>query len=120
LHHQKLHIFIDLIAIIVFTSPLSAQSAAPDDGSFSSTSNIESAKPEKRLFGVVPNYRTVEASTPFVRLTPRQKLGVANRDSFDWPTYPLAAVMTLAMPGKVESKAYGSGWSGFANRYLRN
>jgi hypothetical protein len=81
---------------------------------------IEPPKPDKRLFGVVPNYRTVEASIPFVPLTPRQKLGIATRDSFDWPTFPTAAALTFAMPGKEETEAYGTGWSGFANRYARN
>ena len=28
--------------------------------------------------------------------------------------------MTFAMAGKEETKAYGTGWTGFANRYVRN
>ena len=118
--YQKHHIFISLLGIIVFIFPLSAQSSAPEDGSAGSAASIESPKPDKRLFGVVPNYRTVEASIPFVPLTPRQKLGIATRDSFDWPTFPTAAAMTFAMAGKEETKAYGTGWTGFANRYVRN
>src|SRR5205823_15106825 len=59
-----------------------------------------SAKPDKRLFGVLPNYRTVDASIPFSPLMARQKLSIARHDSFDWPTFGLAAVLTLAMPGK--------------------
>ena len=125
--------FIVLLVIIGSSLTVSAQSSSdsgsadpaitsPDAvASTSSTTNIESPKPpDKRLFGVVPNYRTANASVPFVPLTPKQKLGIAGRDSFDWPTYPLAAVMTFAMPGKAETKAYGTGWSGFGNRYVRN
>ena len=125
LQFLKLHIFISLIAIIIFVLPISSQSQTSDAGSASpgsgpSNANTEPPKPDKRLFGVVPNYRTVEASTPFKPLTPRQKLGIASRDSFDWPTFPTAAAMTFVMPGKAETRAYGTGWSGFANRYARS
>src|SRR5207237_9664632 len=128
LQHHKFHIFIGLVAVAIFTLPLAAQSPAAEDGSASSISSIEPAKPvstepakpDKRPFGVLPNYRTVDASIPFVPLAPRQKLVIAARDSFDWPTFPTAAVMTFAMPGKEETEAYGRGLAGFANRYARN
>jgi hypothetical protein len=127
------YVFIVFLTILGCSLALSAQSLS-DDGvadapipslngvtSASTTSAIESPKPpDKRLFGVFPNYRTVNATVPFAPITPKQKLGIARRDSFDWPTYPTAAVMTFAMPGKEEVKTYGSGWSGFANRYVRN
>src|SRR5205085_334561 len=91
----------------------------------STTASIEATKPaekppEKRIFGVVPNYRTTNADQPYSPITARHKLGIASRDSFDWPTYPLAALMTFVMPGKEETKAYGTGWTGFGNRYARN
>jgi hypothetical protein len=45
-----------------------------------------SATPEdKRIFGVLPNYRTAEASIPFAPLSTRQKMTIAYKDSFDWP-----------------------------------
>src|ERR1035438_3693131 len=46
---------------------------------------------DKRIFGVLPNYRTTEASNPFVPLTARQKFTIAVKDSFDWPVYPTSA-----------------------------
>jgi hypothetical protein len=134
LQYQKSwYAFIVFLTILGCSLTLSAQSLT-DDGaadpaiaspnvvsSAPTTPAIESPKPpDKRLFGVLPNYRTANASVPFAPITSKQKLGIASRDSFDWPTYPLAAVMTFAMPGKEEVKAYGSGWSGFANRYVRS
>jgi hypothetical protein len=131
------YVFIVLLIIISCSFNVSAQSSS-DDGTGSSateptvgssdpnagtpaTPPIESSKPpDKRLFGVVPNYRTANAAVPFAPITARHKLGIASRDSFDWPTYPLAALMTFMMPGAEETKAYGTGWSGFANRYARN
>jgi hypothetical protein len=36
---------------------------------------------------------------PFMPLSARQKLNIARHDSFDWPTYILAGVLTFATPG---------------------
>jgi hypothetical protein len=134
LHYHKFHcVFIVFLTVFGCSLTVSAQSlsedgsvdpaiALPDSVATASTlAGIESPKPpDKRLFGVVPNYRTANASVPFVPLTTKQKIGIASRDSFDWPTYPLAALMNFVMPGEQEIKAYGSGWTGFANRYVRN
>jgi hypothetical protein len=117
-----LQFLISLSLTGLFVSPVFAQGSASSDESASSEPGIESTKttkPDKRLFGVLPNYRTVDANIPFSPLTPRQKLSIASHDSFDWPTYLLAGVMTFAMPGKDQVKAYGDGLGGFANRYVR-
>jgi hypothetical protein len=121
LQHDKFHLLIGLLLIFIVGSPLFSQSQTWESGSASAANAPSPATPPtsepKRLFGVVPNYRTVESSTPFVQLTRRQKLAIAAKDSFDWPTFPTAAFTTVLMSGKSE---YGSGWSGFANRYVRN
>ncbi len=130
------YIFVVLYLINVFALNVSAQSSSeslpaekenavaplPEPSATTSSAIIiePSKPPEKRLFGVVPNYRTTDASAPYVPLTPRQKLGIATHDSFDWPSYPLAAVMTFAMPDPKETRSYGTGWSGFGNRYIRS
>ena len=130
---MKVHVLIILLVFILVALPAYAQSPSDTADTESANSGLSSASPaastppsrieaehpDKRLFGVVPNYRTVEASIPFAPLTSRQKLSIASHDSFDWPTYPLAALMTFVMPGKEETKRYGTGWSGFANRYVR-
>ena len=99
------------------SAPTELSSASPTAST--PIGRVEAEHPDKRLFGVVPNYRTVDAAIPFQPLTPRQKLSIASHDSFDWPTYVLAGLMTFAMPGEQEAKRYGTGWSGFANRYVR-
>jgi hypothetical protein len=75
------------------------------------------AKSDKRLFGVLPNYRTVDGSIPFSPLSNRQKLSIASHDSFDWPTYVASGFLMFLTPGKSE---YGSGVSGYANQYVRS
>ena len=141
MHYRKcLYIFILLLIINVFALNASAQSAdsfpaepeiavpaVPEPVSATATAGttaaptIESTKaPEKRLFGVVPNYRNTDASIPYAPLTAHKKLGIAAHDSFDWPSYAIAAPMTFMMPNANDSKTYGTGWSGFANRYVRS
>ena len=121
-HRKFLQFLISFLLAAVFSSPVFAQSSASSDESASTETTSEStkpAKPDKRLFGVLPNYRTVDASIPFSPLTPRQKLSIASHDSFDWPTFLLAGVMTFAMPGTEDKHFYGTGLEGFANRYIR-
>ena len=120
---MKDHILNALLAVALVALPGYPQSASgsgspevnptpPVDASVTPIKTEHS--PDKRLFGVLPNYRTVSAEIPFTRLTARQKLGIASRDSFDWPTYQLAAFLTFVG----EMKANGT-WPGFANRYVR-
>src|SRR5664279_1007622 len=49
--------------------------------------NAQPAEPAgaNRVFGVLPNYRTADASQEGTVLTPRQKLDIAGKDSFDYP-----------------------------------
>jgi hypothetical protein len=81
-------------------------------------SKADPAKPDKRLFGVLPNYRTADGSVPFSPISSKQKLSIATHDSFDWPTYVTAGFLTAVTPGS-NSKAYGTGLESFANRYAR-
>jgi len=119
--------FIIIFTTTLFLTPLCAQTPSNDDESNSeaqtrqgAASSTTPSKIDKRLFGVLPNYRTVDASIPFAPLSPRRKLSIAGHDSFDWPTYVLAAALTFITPGGKETSSYGSGLGGFANRYLRS
>jgi len=77
-----------VMAILLCPVTLSAEDDA--SANCSEAPKIESAngpgetrRSDKRIFGVLPNYRTVESSSPFQPLTARQKLGIAAKDSFD-------------------------------------
>ena len=76
------------------------------------------ATPEdKRIFGVLPNYRTAEASNPFAPLTVKQKFTIAFRDSFDWPVYPTAAAFATLYQLENQNPSFGQGMSGYAKRF---
>ena len=114
---------LSLVVVISFfgvVTPARAQSSSDAPAVDPATVELkaDTSKPDKRLFGVLPNYRTTDASLPFSPLSKRQKLSIATHDSFDWPTYATAGFMTAVTPGS-NSKEYGTGLESFANRYAR-
>jgi hypothetical protein len=76
----------------------------------------EPPPPDKRIFGVLPNYRTANATAVYMPITPKQKLTIAAKDSFDYPLLGLAAF--LAGYGQLtnENPSFGQGWAGYGRR----
>jgi len=109
-----------IVSLLVFVTPLRAQSSDDEPVVDRTTAELKAdpPKPDKRLFGVLPNYRTADGSVPFSPISSRQKLSIATHDSFDWPTYLTAGFLTAVTPGS-NSKEYGTGLESFANRYAR-
>jgi hypothetical protein len=91
--------------------------SAGDDAAIPANSNPEYPKTSKRVFGVLPNYRSVESSVPFSPLTARQKLGIAARDSFDWPTFITTGAFAAIYQAQNQNPSFGQGMSGYAKRY---
>jgi hypothetical protein len=71
---------------------------------------------DKRIFGVLPNYRTAEAADRFKPITARQKMTIACKDSFDWPVYPTAAAFATLYQLENQNPSFGQGMSGYARR----
>jgi len=110
--------------VVVFAGLLCPQFVvAADNDSSSSEPEASSdpspdyAKADKRIFGVLPNYRSVEGSVPFSPLTARQKLGIAARDSFDWPTFFVTGAFAGIYQAENQNPAFGQGMAGYAKRY---
>jgi hypothetical protein len=101
------------------STPTDAPAPAASQATGASTPQTTAAIPtqDKRAFGVLPNYRTVEGSIPFSPLTTKQKFTIATKDSMDGPSWVLAsffsgiAQMTNAHP------SFGQGLEGYAHRY---
>jgi hypothetical protein len=75
------------------------------------------APQDKRMFGVLPNNRTTEASLPFHRITAKQKMTIAYKDSFDWPVYPTAAAFAALYQLEDQNHSYGQGMAGYGKRF---
>ena len=73
---------------------------------------------DKRAFGVLPNYRTVESSVPFKPLTARQKLTIATKDSIDGPSYVMAGIFASLYQITDQNPSFGQGVKGYAHRYI--
>lgn len=88
-----------------------------------STSNTPPADPAQpkndRIFGVLPNYRTVEnPQLKMPPLTPKQKFKLAAEDSFDPYAYPAAGIFAGLAWAQDNPKSWGEeSWGPFGKRY---
>jgi len=71
----------------------------------------------KRLFGIIPNYRShpdLQSSKP---LTPAEKFKLAARDSFDPGTFILAGAIAGLRQARNETPSFGQGMAGYGRYY---
>ncbi|MDP9113494.1 MAG: hypothetical protein M3O20_07405 [Acidobacteriota bacterium] len=73
---------------------------------------------DKRIFGVLPNYRTADGTAPFVPITTRHKFYIAAKDSFDYPVYLTAAAFAGYYQLDNENPSFGQGLKGYAKRLV--
>ena len=100
------------------TVPVQAPADSPATESATLDSTPSDATPEdKRIFGVLPNYRTVEGSQPFAPLTAKQKLSIATKDTIDGPSYVLAGAFAGLYQLENQNPSFGQGFKGYARRY---
>ena len=72
----------------------------------------------KRIFALLPNYRTTLASQPFSPLSAREKLKLAGRDSFDYPLYFISGAWAAMYQKQNRNPSFGQGAAGYGKRYL--
>ncbi len=72
---------------------------------------------DKRIFGVLPNYRTANGTLPFRPITVKQKFTIATKDTFDYPSYVLAAAFSGLSQANNSNPSFGQGFRGYARRY---
>lgn len=93
---------------------------APPPNSASTAPAGQSAETEppggKRVLGVLPNYRTADASQESTILTPKQKFIIASKDSFDYPLVLLAGAFAGLSQLTGGDKSFGQGVEGYAHR----
>ncbi|HKW99293.1 MAG TPA: hypothetical protein VJN43_16250 [Bryobacteraceae bacterium] len=73
--------------------------------------------PDKRIFGVLPNYRTVEDTGGVEPITARRKFYIAVKDSFDYPIYFLAGAFAGVSQIENQNPSFGQGLKGYGKRY---
>jgi hypothetical protein len=90
-----------------------AAGSTPSDAVPAQTQTVE----DKRIFGVLPNYRTAESSDPFRPISMAQKFTIATKDTFDYPSYGLAAAFAGLSQLQNDNPSFGQGLKGYAQRY---
>jgi len=60
---------------------------------------------------------TTENGQPYYPLTARQKIGLAARESFDWPMFLLNGGVTFLYLEQKKDPSYGTGPKGYAKEY---
>jgi hypothetical protein len=72
---------------------------------------------DKRIFGVLPNYRTAQLSGEYHPITAKQKLTIALKDSFDYPLYFVGAAYAGLYQLDDSHPQFGQGVKGYAKRF---
>lgn len=78
------------------------------------------APSQKRLFGVIPNYRADQLQESYKPLSTHEKFKIARSDSFDWPNYLLLAGYAVQSQVAAGGFAHNGGMTGFAKFYTRS
>jgi len=118
---QRFWLAIPLLACLVSTA-LAQQdpSATAPPAATASPAPIQPGQPappaDKRVFGVLPNYRTANESAVYTPLTVKQKFTIGEKDSFDYPLVLLAGA--IAGMGQLTNQHpdFGQGMAGFGRR----
>jgi hypothetical protein len=105
------------------STPASFENGPPADTQApaeNKTGIIDNQEPPggKRVFGVLPNYRTVDQSQVTGPLNASQKLTIANKDSFDYPLVLLAAGLAGIGQWSNQNPSFGQETGGFSKRFV--
>ena len=76
-----------------------------------------SSSPDKRVFGVLPNYRTVDPNGEYQPIAPRQKLTIATKDTVDYPLILLGGGFAGLSQLTDQHSNFGEGLKGFSLRW---
>jgi hypothetical protein len=72
---------------------------------------------DKRVLGVLPNYRTAELTSIGRQLTVEQKFKIATKDSFDYPLVILGAAYAGLYQLENTHPEFGQGFKGYMRRF---
>ena len=104
-----------VFAILTLTLACSAQTT-PEQ----SADRVMQAEPQqdKRLFGIIPNYRTSPSLVHYEPLTSKEKFKLASEDAFDRGTFLLAAGFAGKNQLTDASPSFGQGVKGYAHYFV--
>jgi hypothetical protein len=107
-------------------SPPASVESVPAPAAQSSDAKADHAKadaeapPDKRVLGVLPNYRTINETGTYTPISAKGKLIIASKDSFDYPLVLLSGAFAGISQLENSSPSFGQGVKGFAHRLATN
>jgi hypothetical protein len=109
----RLFSFVRLAVCLGFAVPVLASLAAGQSAPQDQTQNTEN----KRILGIIPNYRTSSSLANYEPLTRAGKFKVASEDAFDRGTFILAGLFAGEAQLTNDNRAFGQGAAGFGQYY---
>ena len=98
------------VALALRALPLGAQASAPEG-------QIMGSK-ENRVLWIFPNYRTVEEEGSLPRISRRDKLMIATKDSLDPYAFPVAGIFAGIAQAQDEDASWGRGLDRYGKLYV--
>lgn len=105
------------LAVFALLLPAFSQVTSQDRVAPGSVSHSPQEAEPKRIFGIIPNYRTSPSLVNYTPLTAKQKFKIASQDSFDRGTFVLGALFAGEGQLTNASPSFGQGVAGYA-RYF--
>ena len=96
---------------LLLAAPAAAQIDDPQPQDDGAAPAATSSAPDHRIFGVMPNFTTVENGEAIAPIDAHQKFRMASLNTFDPFVYPLVGFMALT------TRSYGSGPRGYVKQY---
>ncbi len=78
--------------------------------------SAQDVEEDKRIFGVIPNNRTTEASLPFHPISTGHKLSIGFKDTFALPLYATTGIYASVYQLENQNPSFGQGMQGYAKR----
>jgi hypothetical protein len=119
---MKVHLYRRIVhacVLLSFLCALADAQSSPPGSRQDESGSTENPQPteSKRLFGIVPNYRTSPSLQNYTPLTPREKFKIASEDAFDRGTFALAAMFAAEGQFSNANRSFGQGAAGFGRYY---
>jgi hypothetical protein len=94
-----------------------AQQTTADPVESKADQQVSNTAPDKRAYGILPNYRTVNGTEGVEPLTVHRKFWIAAKDSFDYPIYFISGAFAGISQIENTNPSFGQGIKGYAKRY---
>ena len=94
-----------------------ATAPVPTSGEPSQPGSLQQAPPDKRVFGVLPNYRTANMTAEYHPISWKYKMTIALKDTFDYPLIGVGAAYAGLYQLEDSHPQFNQGLKGYLRRF---